>query len=72
MIAYVLMGLGIIFGLVAPMALDIGNKSDTEISDEGQKEIFRQKTIYRVGGIFLFFLGFHFYPNRLQLPMLFF
>ena len=46
MIAYILMGLGIIFGFVAPMALDIGNKNDTEISDEGQKEIFRQKTIY--------------------------
>ena len=63
MIAYVLMGLGIIFGFVAPMALDIGNKKDTEISDEGQKEIFRQKTIYRVGGIFLFFLGFYIFRN---------
>ena len=39
------------------MALDIGNKNDTEISDEGQKEIFRQKTIYGVGGIPIF-LGF--------------
>ena len=40
-----------------------GNKNDSEISDEGQKEIFRQKTIYRVGGIFLFFLGFYIFRN---------